>query len=217
MRRDRQRVEIGQLARRQPNHPLDEIDAGHLFGDAVLDLNARVDLEEVDIAAGVVEHELDRARGSVARRGARQTGRRSKQRFASLRGEARRRRLLEDLLVTALHRAIALAQREDLAGSVAEDLHLRCARDRDELFEVEPRLLEVRASQAIGGVEGLCELAVVGAASHADAAAPGGALQHHRVADAFRGLRALHRDRQEAPCQATAADRSSRRARAPRA
>ncbi len=36
------------LARRHPHHPLDEIDAGHLLGDAVLDLDAGVHLEEVE-------------------------------------------------------------------------------------------------------------------------------------------------------------------------
>ena len=184
-RRYRQRVEIGQLAGRQPNHPLDEVDTGHLFGDSVLDLNARVDLEEIDIAAGVVEDELDRPRGSIFRR-ARQTGRRSQQGLAALRGEARGRGFFEDLLVTALHRAVALAQREHLAGSVAENLHFEMARNPHQLLEVEPRLLEVGASEAIGGVECLRELALVGAAPHPDASASRGTLEHHRVADACR-------------------------------
>ena len=47
----RQLVERRQLAGRQAHHPLDEIDAGDLLGDAVLDLQARVDLEEVELAA----------------------------------------------------------------------------------------------------------------------------------------------------------------------
>ena len=45
--------------------------------------------------------------------------------------------------------------------------------------------MKLARARPIGGVEGLCELAVVGAASHPDAAASGGALEHHRVADTF--------------------------------
>ena len=41
-------VERQRLAGREPHHPLDEVDAGDLLGDAVLDLQARVDLEEVE-------------------------------------------------------------------------------------------------------------------------------------------------------------------------
>ena len=38
------------LAGSLPHHPLDEIDAGDLFRHAMLDLQARVDFEEVELA-----------------------------------------------------------------------------------------------------------------------------------------------------------------------
>jgi hypothetical protein len=43
------------------------------------------------------------------------------------RGQVRRRRDLDDLLVAALHRAVALVQVHDVAVLVAEDLHLDVA------------------------------------------------------------------------------------------
>ena len=42
----------GSSPRRQAHHPLDDVDACHFFGDAVLDLQARVHLEEVEVARG---------------------------------------------------------------------------------------------------------------------------------------------------------------------
>ena len=43
---------------------LDEVEAGHALGDRVLDLQAGVHLQEVELAAGV-EHELDGAGADV--------------------------------------------------------------------------------------------------------------------------------------------------------
>ncbi len=50
---------------------LDDVDAGHLLGDGVLDLDARIDLDEVEFAGVGILQELDRAGadiGGVARR-----------------------------------------------------------------------------------------------------------------------------------------------------
>ena len=45
----RRLIERRQFARSQPHHPLDEVDAVDLLGHAVLDLQARVDFEEVEL------------------------------------------------------------------------------------------------------------------------------------------------------------------------
>ncbi len=68
-------------------------------------------------------------------------------------------------------------------GAVAEDLDLDVAGRVDQLLEVEARVLEVHAGEALDGGVGLFESVGVGAAAHSDAAATGRALQHHRVAD----------------------------------
>ncbi len=51
-------------------------------------------------------------------------------------------RLLQDLLVAALQRAVALAERHDPAPPVAEDLHLDVARVGDEALEEDARVAE---------------------------------------------------------------------------
>ena len=62
-----------EFAGRGAQHPLDEIDAGDFLGHAVLDLQARVDLEEIEFARGVVVDEFDRA-GVLVAGGSAETG-----------------------------------------------------------------------------------------------------------------------------------------------
>ncbi len=57
-----------QLAGGLADHPLHQVDAGHLLGDAVLDLQAGVHLQEEELLGAGVDHELDRAGRGVARR-----------------------------------------------------------------------------------------------------------------------------------------------------
>ena len=47
---------------------LDDVDAGDLLGDRVLDLDARIDLDEVELAGVGILQELDRAGADIARR-----------------------------------------------------------------------------------------------------------------------------------------------------
>jgi hypothetical protein len=67
-RRHAQRLERRHLARAQLHHPLDEIDAGDFLRHAMLDLQARVDLEEIELLAVSVEEELDGTRRPVLQR-----------------------------------------------------------------------------------------------------------------------------------------------------
>ena len=121
----------------------DEVDAGDLLGDGVLDLEAGVDLEEEELARVVVDQELDRARrrvpdgpgqaeGGLAHRGAHGLV------------DHRRRRLLDDLLVAALDRALALAEVHEGAVAVAEDLDLDVAGPGDVALEEDPVVAERR-------------------------------------------------------------------------
>ena len=57
-------VKVERLARRDAQLPLDEVESGHEFGHRVLDLQARVHLEEEELA--VLVEELDGARVDVA-------------------------------------------------------------------------------------------------------------------------------------------------------
>ncbi len=88
----------------------------------MLDLKTRVHLHEVERAA-LVHEKLDRAGARIVDR-ARKPHRRRPESRALLRADAGCRRLLEHLLMTPLHRAVALEQMHDLAVAVAEHLHL---------------------------------------------------------------------------------------------
>ncbi len=149
----------------------------------MLDLEAGVDLEEVELERGDIEDVFDRAGGLVADgggealRGAEELG-------AELGREAGRGGFLDDLLVAALGGAVALAEGDDVAFAVAENLHLDVAGDADVFFEEDAALFEGGGGHAFDGFEGLDEFGFVLENLHADAAAAGGALEHDGVADA---------------------------------
>ena len=48
-----------------PDLRLDQIDAGDALGDGVLDLDARIDLDEVELAGVGILQELDGSRAAV--------------------------------------------------------------------------------------------------------------------------------------------------------
>ena len=104
----------------------DEIDAGDDLGDRVLDLDPGVHLHEVVGAVGR-EQAFDRPRRAVAGR-ARGVDADLPDAVAQLVRHAGGRRLLDQLLVAALDRAVALAQVDDVAVRVGEHLHLDVTR-----------------------------------------------------------------------------------------
>ena len=116
------------LARRDTQLPRDEVEPGDELGHPMLDLEAGVHLQEI-VAAVRVEEELHRRRVvEVDRPGARSALSKSASRIAGVtRG---RRRLLDQLLVPALDRAVPLAERHEVAMAVAEQLDLHVPRGR---------------------------------------------------------------------------------------
>ena len=113
---------------------------GDLLGHRVLDLQARVHLEERDGAVRADE-ELAGARADVADLLQDRLRRRVEQ--VALRvGEERRRRLLDELLVAALQRAVAGRHDDDVAERVREALRLDVA-----------RLVEVLLDEALAAAE----------------------------------------------------------------
>ena len=133
------------LACGDPDHLLDEIDAGHQLGDRMLDLQAGVHFEEVE-ALVLLDDELDRA-GRVVADGPGQRDRlRRPSLRASLASQERRGRFFHDLLVAALDRAFALAQVDDVAVLVAQHLDLDMARIDDEFLDEDARRRRRRTS-----------------------------------------------------------------------
>ena len=114
--------------------PLDEVDAGDHLGDRVLDLQAGVHLEEEELA--VLVDELDGA-GVVVADGLGRLDRGRAHGVLDAVGQAGRRRLLDQLLVAALGRAVAGRDPHDVAVLVADDLHLDVARPREVALDVD--------------------------------------------------------------------------------
>ena len=105
----------------------------------MLHLQPRVHLEEV--VAPRVDEELDRPGAAVAHRPRRADGHLPIPRAQPLVEDAARA-LLHDLLLAALHRALALAEVDGVPVLVGEHLDLDVARLVEELLEVEPLVAE---------------------------------------------------------------------------
>ncbi len=162
--------------------PFDEVDADQRLGHAVLDLQARVHLDEPELA-GAVEQELDRPGTAVAHR-ARDRDRDLAHATAQRRPDRGRGGFLDQLLVAPLQRAVALAEMEDAAVRVGEDLDLDVARVVDRALEQQARVAERGLRFGSGGRERGSERAFVRDAAHAAPAAARRGLDHHRIADA---------------------------------
>src|SRR5690606_22188665 len=164
-------AEVGEgLAARDAQLALHQVDAGDLLGHGVLDLDARVHLDE-DVLAPAVDEELHGARVLVADL----TGELHRVLAEPLRHrrvELRRGRDLHDLLVAALHRAVPLPQVDDVPGAVREDLHLDVAGIVHRLLQEHRRVAERALGLAARRVHGGLQLfAAVHAAQPAPAAA----------------------------------------------
>ena len=182
------------LARGHAQLRLHEVEPGHLLGDRVLHLQPGVHLEEVELVAQ--DDELHRPRVDVAH-GAGPGHRGLGQARLQGRGQARRRALLDQLLVPALDRALALVEMDHAPGRVAEHLDLDVARALDVALQEEPARAERGLGPSLGRGERGGQPRLVRDLHHADAAAPRGRLQHDRIAGAgghlARRLDRLHR------------------------
>src|SRR5262249_26921916 len=112
----------------------DNVDAAGQLADRVLDLQARVHLDEVERT--ILIEELHRAGAFVPEAGERRHGGRGEP-LARRCVERRRRRLLYELLMSALQRAVALAEMDDIAAAVAEQLHLDMPRPVEKALEID--------------------------------------------------------------------------------
>ena len=99
--------------------------------------------------------------------------------------EARRGALLDQLLVAALHRALALAERKHMALLIGHNLHLDVVRRRDELLHV--ALAVAKNGLALGTCfnKGLCRIFHALDLANAATAATCTRLDEHGAADAL--------------------------------
>ena len=180
-----------------------EIESRHRLRHRVLDLQARVRLDEGE-AAVLADQKLDGAEAQVAHALAEAHGG-CGQRLARLAAERRVGGGLDELLMAALHAASALAGVNDAARAVAENLHLDVPRARHQRLDVDRAVAEgglrLRPAAFVGGVQ--CLVVVDGA--HAAPAAAGHGLDHHR---AVRGQQ-VARLRQRGAALASGRDRDA--------
>ena len=162
--------------------PLDQIEAGDRLGHRVLDLEARVHLHEAE-GAVAGDDELDGAGIDVADR-ASGAHRGSGHRGTGGRIDERRRGFLDDLLVAALHRALALEQVHAAAVLVAEDLDLDVARPFEEPLEQQASVAEGALGLGAGRGQRIGNLFRGPHDAHALAAAARDGLDQQREADA---------------------------------
>ena len=166
---------------RDPELVLDEIASGDELRDRVLDLEARVHLEERERAA-VVEQELAGAGAHVADR-ARESQGRVAHRPPEAGVDGRGGRLLEHLLVAPLDRAVALAEVDAVPVAVEQDLDLDVAGAFEESLEDQAVVAEGCLGLAASGGELGREAVGVADRAHALATATGRRLDQERVAD----------------------------------
>src|SRR5439155_18677717 len=105
---------------------------------------------------------------------------------AELGVERDRRRLLEHLLVAALHRALALAETEDRAVCVGKQLDLDVAGPLQVALEEKPAVAEGGLRLPRRRLDGGVELAGAAHDPHAAAAAPRGRLDEEGEAELVR-------------------------------
>ena len=168
------------LAGRDQELEPDQVQAGDGLGDRVLDLDAGVDLQEPELLPG--EEELDRAGAHVADGAGHGQGGVA-QAFAQGGTDRGRRGLLDQLLVAALDRALALEQVHHAPARVGQQLDLDVARGLQPAFEEHLVAAERALGLAAGRLHGLGQVGRVADHPHADPAAAVGRLDHQGEAD----------------------------------
>ena len=166
--------------------PFDQIERGNRLGHRMLDLKARVHLDEPECVGAqpfrAIGDKLDRA-GADITDGARRLDGGCAHLCAQLRRHAGRRRFLDHLLVAPLQRAVALAKMNDVAMAVGKHLDFDVARRGNVFLEQDPARAERRLCLANGAFERRLEFGVLIDAAQPAAATAGRRLDQHRIAD----------------------------------
>src|SRR5581483_11372778 len=174
-------LHVGQpLAAGDEELRLHEVDAGHQLGHRMLDLNARVHLDEVELS--VLVEELQRAGAAIADRPAGLDAALSHDPPLPC-GDAGGGSLLQHLLMAALHGAVALTQMDDIAVIVGQHLELDVPRPLQKLLHVHLIVAEGRARLRAGDADGVEERGLTVHNAHAASAAAARSLDDDRIAD----------------------------------
>ena len=152
----------------------DEVDVGDHFGHRMLDLNARIHFDEIELAVLVekldgadaeildLAHRLGDGLADLVARGGIEGG-----------GGA----FLPDFLMPALQRAVALAEMDGAALAVAEDLNFDVARPLQIFLEIKRIVAECGFRLGARRKDGRSKIAFLGDQPHAAPAAAGRRLE----------------------------------------
>src|SRR5260370_42509775 len=147
---------VKQPALGDENLRADDVDAGDHFGDCVLDLNARVDLDKEKLAAILVEKKLDRP-GVIEMHGPAHGESGFEYPLSENGVQVEGRRDFDDFLMPALQGTIALEKMNQISVMVAEELDFDMASARDVLFQEDGGGAESGSGFAPGLLGGLRE------------------------------------------------------------
>ena len=171
---------------------LDDVDTGHLFRDRVLDLDARVALDEEVLTGFGRDKELDRPGVHVLRRPGEL--RRIGQDPVSKTGiQGGRGRDLHDFLVSLLHGAVPLVKMDHVAVCVRQDLDFDVPRPGDDFLEEQGSVSEGGLGLAAAALERLRHLFRAIDQTHPAPAATGRRLEHDWIAEVASQSRCLSR------------------------
>ncbi len=145
---------LQRLARGEQNLVADQVNAGDFLGHGMLDLDALVDFQEIEIAL-VIHDEFDGAGIGVMGGFGDSDGGFAHffAQFPEFVFEQGRGSFLDDFLVAALDGAIAFAQMDDAALMVAENLDFDVVRVFDEFLDVNAGIAEGFFRLGAGGVK----------------------------------------------------------------
>ena len=150
----------------------------------MLDLQSRVHFQKVKVPV-LIDQELDRPRIDVAG-GAGDAAGSVAETLSQIVVDERRRRFLDELLVSSLDRALALAQVDHVTVLVAEDLDLDVPRLGDVALQIDGAVAERGLRLSARQPERAVELGGRRDEPHALAAAAHRRLDHDRIADRRR-------------------------------
>ena len=166
------------LARGHADLHLHDVDAADQLGDGVLDLHARVHLDEVELTVFV--EELKGARTAVADLLA--GGRTAiAHLFDQAPGDAGRRRFFDDFLVAPLHGAIALTQVNSILMLVGQNLDFNVAWILEEFLHINRWIAKRSTGLCLGHGNGIDECRFGVYNTHAASTAPAGCLDDDRI------------------------------------
>ena len=197
------------LALRDADHVAHQVAAGDELRHRVLDLKAGVHLQEIE-ALVRIDDEFDRAGGGVAD-GLGKLHRLASHRAARRLVEEGGGRLLHDLLVAPLHRALALAEVDAIPVRVGQHLDLDMARAGDEPLDEHPVVAEGGGGLGRRARKTFRDLVGAVRDAHALAAAAGRGLDHDGIADLVGDADRLLRVRDEAHMAGHGGDAGLRR------